>query len=94
MNVVGRRLAETFSVLADKAFPLCPEILTPYKGGKENPLTEEEKNFNLQHELQAARYTLQYHCTLNMVKKFHTAAPPTQIPFFIIADGRTGFFFA
>ena len=45
MDVPGRGVADSYSVLADKAFPLCPEVITPYKGGQV-PLTQEEQDFN------------------------------------------------
>ena len=47
MHVPGRNLPNSYHILADKAFPICPEIMTPYKPTQERPLTQEEIEFNL-----------------------------------------------
>ena len=46
MTYGTRILSETFSILADKAFPLCPEIMTPFKGKKDVKLTKKQSDFN------------------------------------------------
>ena len=59
MEVLGRPLSETFSVLADKAFPLSPEIITPFKPVDDVPLTQEQWNFNthMNSKRQVKKYT-------------------------------------
>ena len=45
MNIPNQMAAETYSILADKAFPLVKEVMTPYKGKPQN-LTPAQRKFN------------------------------------------------
>ena len=46
MHVPTRMLGESFTILADKGFALCKEVITPFKPTTERPLTPEEADFN------------------------------------------------
>ena len=45
MDMPDQLPAETYTILADKAFPLVKEIMTPYKGKAHN-LTAAQRKFN------------------------------------------------
>ena len=45
MHIPNQLPVETFTILADKAFPLVKDIMTPYKGKPEN-LTAAQRKFN------------------------------------------------
>ena len=45
MHIPNQFPTETYSILADKAFPLVKEIMTPYKGHPAN-LTPGQRKFN------------------------------------------------
>ena len=45
MRFANQLPAHTYTILADKAFPLVKEVMTPYRGRPEN-LTPAERKFN------------------------------------------------
>ena len=45
MDIPNQMAAETYTILADKAFPLVKEVMTPYKGMPNN-LTPAQRKFN------------------------------------------------
>ena len=45
MDMPNQMAAESYSIQADKAFPLVKEVMTPYKGRPEN-LTPAQRKFN------------------------------------------------
>ena len=45
MNIPNQMAGETYSILADKAFPLVKEVMTPYRGLPAH-LTPAQRKFN------------------------------------------------
>ena len=66
MDVPVRFLAESFTILADKAFPLCPEIMTPYKKDRDTPLTEKQWVFNMHMNSKRQVLILRSWCRLSL----------------------------